>query len=78
MKPNGALVWVLGNSILQGVEVKTERFVADVSELAGFTLEGIHHVRKKRIGSSIVNTSVRATPTENQAGLYEAAVVMRA
>jgi len=75
VKKNSIMVWVLGNSILQGVEVKTEEFVAKIACLQGFECEGIYRIRKKRIGSSIVNTSVRTKPTK-PTELYEAAVIL--
>lgn len=69
------MVWVLGNSILQGVEVKTEEFLVKIAELEGFKKENIYRIRKKRVGNSIVNTHVRTTP-EKPVELYEAAVVL--
>ena len=75
MKKNGIMAWVLGNSILQGIEVRTEEFIAKIAHLQGFEVEGIHRIRKKRIGSSIINTSVRTKPTK-PTELYEAAVIL--
>ena len=75
MKGGGIMVWVLGNSILQGVEVKTEEFLVKIAELEGFKKENIYRIRKKRVGNSIVNTHVRTTP-EKPVELYEAAVVL--
>lgn len=72
----GLMVWVLGNSVIQGTEVKTERYLAQIAERNGFLTEGIHIVRKKRVGSSIVNSGVRSTPARTT-GLYEAAVILR-
>jgi len=61
MKPGGLVVIVIGNNILQGVEVKTEEILAQMAESMGFRVLGLHIVRKKRTGTSIVNSTVRAT-----------------
>ncbi len=50
---------VVGNNILQGVHVATQRFVGRISQLVGFELEGIHPLRE-RVGSSIVGTGLRS------------------
>src|SRR5207253_5210024 len=53
LRPGGVAVVVLGNSIIQGVEVKTEKFFGEISELCGLTFEGTMLLRQKRTGSSI-------------------------
>ncbi len=78
LKPGGLCVVVIGNNILQGIEVPTDRLLAGIAERAGFELEGIHEVRKKRTGSSIINSSVRVGQTRQRVELYESAVVLRA
>jgi len=77
MKRGGLVVVVIGNNILQGVEFKTDAFFAQIAERAGFDVRGIHVVRKKRTGSSIVNSSVRVGVTKKQTALYETAVELR-
>lgn len=78
MKPGAWVVIVIGNNIVQGVHIETDRFLAEIAKLHGFTLEGMHRVRKKRTGSSIVNSSVRAGQTTKRVDLYETAVELRA
>ena len=78
MKPGGHVVVVIGNNILQGVEVKTEEFFAQIAELHGFEIVELHKVRRKRTGSSIVNSSVRAGMTKKRVELHETAVQLRA
>ena len=78
MKPGSSAVVVIGNNIVQGIHVETDLFLAEVGELHGFTVQGMHRVRKKRTGSSIVNSSVRAGVTKQQVELYETAVELRA
>jgi excisionase family DNA binding protein len=78
MKPGGWVVVVIGNNIVQGIHVETDRFLAQIGELHGFRLAGMHRVRKKRTGSSIVNSSVRAGVARKPTELYETAVELRA
>ena len=78
MKPNGLAVVVIGNNIVQGVHIETDRFLAEIARLHGFRLETMHLVRKKRTGSSIVNSSVRAGMMKQRVELHETAVELRA
>lgn len=78
MKPNGLVVVVIGNNIVQGVHIETERFLAEIAGLHGFKLQEMHLVRKKRTGSSIVNSSVRVGMTKQRVELNETAVELRA
>jgi hypothetical protein len=48
MKAGGWVVVVIGNNIVQGIHVETDRFLAQIGELHGFKLAGMHRVRKKR------------------------------
>ena len=77
MKPGGLVVVVIGNNILQGIEFKTDRFFAHIARRAGFEVQGLHRVRKKRTGSSIVSSSVRVGMTKKRTELYETAVELR-
>jgi excisionase family DNA binding protein len=78
MKPSGAVVVVIGNNILQGVEIKTDVFFSRIAEQHGFKVVDLHRVRKKRTGSSIINSSVRAATEKKRCELYETAVELRA
>ncbi len=77
MKPGGLVVVVIGNNILQGIHIETDQFLAQIAELHGFRVDGMHRVRKKRTGSSIINSSVRAGTTSEATPLYETAVELR-
>jgi len=77
MKPGGLVVVVIGNNILQGIEFKTDEFFARIAEDSGFETVDLHRVRKKRTGSSIVNSSVRVGVTKKRTELYETAVELR-
>lgn len=77
MKPGGLVVVVIGNNILQGVEFKTDEIFAGLAERVGFVVEGLHVVRKRRTGSSIINSSVRIGQVTKRTDLYEKAVELR-
>lgn len=76
LKPGGVAVFVLGNSIVQGVNLTTDRYFGQIGEMCGLSLEDIHILREKRIGNSVVNSSVRNAEA-TKATLYETAVVLR-
>ena len=67
---------VIGNSILQGVPIPTDRFLAAIATSCGFQVAGIHVPRETRVGSSIVESSVRAGKA-NGSALYESVVELR-
>lgn len=76
MKPGSFVVLVVGNSILQGVELRVDEYYAQIAEAAGFRREAIHMLRSKRVGNSIINSSVRNGAGE-RTSLYEVSVVLR-
>jgi len=78
MKPGGRAAIVIGNSILQGVHVETDRYMAKIAGLHGFAVEGNHRVRKKRTGSSIIGSSVREGAEKGQVNLYETVIELTA
>ncbi len=67
---------VIGNSILQGVPIPTDRFFAKIAEPYGFQVINIHVSRDTRVGNSIVNSSVRVGKTNGNA-LRESVVELR-
>ena len=74
---NAVAVIVLGNSIIQGIEVKTDYFFGKIAELVGLRFESTHLLRKKRTGSSIIQSSVRVDQAEEKTVLYESGIVLR-
>ncbi|HYA40890.1 MAG TPA: MerR family transcriptional regulator [Syntrophobacteraceae bacterium] len=76
LKPAGIAVVVIGNSILQGLEIRTDEIFADIGELVGLTKKEIILLRTKRTGSSIVDSSVRAGKAKKATLLYETAVIL--
>jgi hypothetical protein len=73
---NGVGVVVIGNSIIQGHEVKTDLILADIARQNGLTLIGVQQIRTKRVGASITTSAVRRGNT-NRATLYESAVILK-
>ena len=67
---------VIGNSIVQGVPVSTDRFLATIARKHGLTVVDIHTPRATRVGNSIVNSSVRSGGGRG-ATLYESVVEIR-
>jgi len=76
LKPQGRAVVVVGNSILQGVEIPIDNILAELALRHNLLTENIHIIRKKRVGASIVSSSVRQG-ARTTASLYESAVILR-
>jgi hypothetical protein len=80
LRSGGHAVIVIGNSIIQGVEFKVDNLLAEMAEQHHLEVEAIQIVRKKRVGNSIIDSSVR-NGSDNQdkrkAQLYDAAVILR-
>ena len=76
LRPGATALVVIGNSILQGVPIPTDRFLASIAASRGFCVAGIHVPRETRVGSSIVDSSVRAGKANGNA-LYESVVELR-
>ena len=72
----GVGVVVIGNSIIQGLDIRTEKILGEIGVMQGLTLEGIYCLREKRVGASITQSSVRYGE-RNNAVLSEWAVVVR-
>jgi hypothetical protein len=72
----GVAVIVIGNSIIQGHEIKTELVLANIARQNGFALVGVQQIRTRRVGASITTSAVRQGE-QSQATLYESAVILR-
>ncbi len=72
----GVGVVVIGNSIIQGHEIRTDLVLADIARQNGFELVGVQKIRTKRVGASITTSAVRRGE-RNHATLYESAVIVR-
>jgi hypothetical protein len=72
----GAGVIVIGNSIIQGIDIGAEEILGQIGVTQGLILEGVHRIREKRVGASITQSSVRQGE-RSEAVLSEYAVVVR-
>lgn len=80
LRPGGHAVIVVGNSIIQGIEFKVDHLLAQMAERLDVHVEDIRVVRTKRVGNSIIDSSVRngdAGEHKQSAQLYDAAVILR-
>lgn len=77
LKKGGTALVVIGNSILQGVQVATDRYLGQIAERVGLKLVEIHIPRATRVGNSIIQSGLRI-PTGNPTHqLYEAVVELQ-
>jgi len=77
LRPGAAAMVVLGNSVIQGVEVKTDYFFGRIAELSGLEFEDTVLLRNKRTGSSIIQSSVRVDKAATRTVLYETGILLR-
>jgi len=80
LRPEGYAVIVVGNSIIQGVEFRIDQLLAEMATRQGLKVDDIHVVRTKRVGNSIIDSSVRngdANGHREKTQLYDAAVVLK-
>jgi DNA modification methylase len=77
LKRGGTALVVIGNSILQGVTIPTDEYFAKIAETVGLELVEIHIPRSKRIGNSIIQSTVRVSKPTKGHRLYEAVVELR-
>ena len=73
LRKNGTALVVIGNSILQGVPVPTDEFLALIAERHGLKVAAVHTPRDMRVGNSIVNSRVPGSGR-----LYESVVEIHA
>lgn len=77
LRPEATALVVIGNSIVQGVPIPTDRFLANIAKAHGLDVVAIHTPRKVRVGNSIINSSVRAGEAGGKNRLYESVVEIR-
>ena len=76
LRPGGTALVVVGNSILQGVPVPTDRFLASIASACGLEVAAVHTPRGTRVGSSIVESRGH-TESACSERLYESIVELR-
>jgi hypothetical protein len=76
LKPGGTAAIVVGNSILQGINLAVQQLLGELGESLGLKLVGIHCLRDKRVGSSITRSGLR-NHQNNRAKLAEYVVILQ-
>jgi len=78
LAPGGVAIVVIGNSVVQGHEVKTDEIWAAMAQSRSIRLcvEDFQIVRRKRVGNSIINSSVR-TGADSGVTLHESILTLR-
>ncbi len=77
LKHGGSALVVIGNSILQGVLIRTDQYLGKIAESVGLELVGIDIPRATRVGNSIIQSGVRVAKAQDSHQLYEAVVMLR-
>ncbi len=77
LRKHGTALVVIGNSILQGVPIPTDRFLGSIAESAGLEVIDIHIPRATRVGNSIIQSDARVGKASKGQRLYEAIVELR-
>jgi hypothetical protein len=77
LRAGGVALVVIGNSILQGIPIPTDRYFASIAESVGLELIAIHVPRAARVGNSIIHSEVRVARPHRSQKLYEAVVELR-
>ncbi len=75
LRPGGVAVVVVGNSVIQGQEVRVAQALADIGGQHGLVADSVEELRS-RVGSSIVDTGARV-PGQQKRGLFDYAVILR-
>jgi DNA modification methylase len=74
LKPGSRAFVVIGNSILQGMMIPTDRYLGEIAERAGLRLVDIHIPRTTRVGNSIIQSPIRVEKAQDNHRLYESVV----
>ncbi|MCB0175469.1 MAG: site-specific DNA-methyltransferase [Anaerolineae bacterium] len=77
LKPGGAALIVIGNSILQGIMIPTDQYLGEIAQNIGLELVQIDIPRATRVGNSIIQSDVRTVKAKKSHQLYEAIVELR-
>jgi hypothetical protein len=78
LRPGAHAVVVVGNSFIQGVDFPVDQLLGEMAEQSGLRVVSIDIVREKRVGTSIIRSSVRdGAQSLPHSRLYDAAVILR-
>lgn len=76
LRKGGKAFVVIGNSILQGSMIPTDRYLGEIAENAGLKLLDINIPRTTRVGNSIIQSKVRVEKAQDNHQLYESVVCL--
>ncbi len=76
LRPGSFGVIVVGNSIIQGQEIKVADFLAEIAVAQGFRQAQVECVRSKRVGNSITTSAIRKGK-RSKAVLSESIVILK-
>lgn len=76
LRKGGKAFVVIGNSILQGSMIPTDRYLGEIAEKAGLKLLDINIPRSTRVGNSIIQSDVRVEKAQDNHQLYESVVCL--
>lgn len=76
LRKGGKAFVVIGNSILQGSMIPTDRYLGEIAENAGLKLLDINIPRTTRVGNSIIQSNVRVEKAQDNHQLYESVVCL--
>ena len=76
MKRRGTALVVIGNSILQGIMIPTDPYLAEIAESVGLELIDVHTPRATRVGNSIIHSDVRVAKARESHRLYESVAAL--
>lgn len=77
LRKDGMAFVVIGNSILQGTMIPTDRYLGEIAEIAGLKLLDINIPRATRVGNSIIQSGVRVEKAQDNHKLYESVVCLK-
>lgn len=77
LKPGASAFIVVGNSILQGVMIPTDRYLGQIARSVGLELVDISIPRSTRVGNSIIQSDIRVAKAKKSHQLYEAVVELK-
>lgn len=66
LKHNSKAYVVIGNSIIQGIEIPTDIFFGEIAEIVGLEFEDRYIPRATRVGSSIIRSNVRVAAAKKK------------
>ena len=77
LRDGGTALIVVGNSILQGIPVPTDKHMAAIAGQCGLEVRGISTPRETRVGNSIIDSAVRSKQSREGSQLYESVIELR-